>query len=240
MKGRVKGAWTVEAVDTRLMSMAAGSSGKAAPDTKVPGGRRLGIRVPETRKLAREIGTDHDLALKLWDSGIHEARILAAFLGDPELLTSAQMDRLASEIETWDVCDNICGLFFESPLSQEKITAWSESGHEFTRRAAFVMIAYYAVHRKDLLDGYFEKFFPVIVRASDDGRRYVKQGVDWALRQIGKRSMPLNVKAREVAAMLKNSGSRPAAWIGSNSLRELASESVQARLMKKMEQKKEK
>src|SRR5450755_3262810 len=64
--------------------------------------RAHGISAPRLNALARRIGRDHDLAKQLWDSGIHEARILAALIGESTKVTAGEMDRWAHSFDAWD------------------------------------------------------------------------------------------------------------------------------------------
>ena len=70
----------------------------------------LGISVVDLRKLARDLGTDHALAQRLWASGIHEARILASFIDDPRLVTAAQMDRWVAAFVLGCLRPSVCAL----------------------------------------------------------------------------------------------------------------------------------
>src|SRR2546427_9702491 len=155
----------------------------------------LGISIPTLRRFAREIGRDHDLALRLWKSGFHEARILAGFVADPAQLTSAQAERWVNDFDSWDVCDQVAALFEQMPFARKKIRQWAVSDREFVKRAAFAMIAGLAVHDKAAGDGQDEPFLQLIKRGSTDDRDFVKKAVDWALRGRGKRNRPLNRRA---------------------------------------------
>jgi 3-methyladenine DNA glycosylase AlkD len=190
----------------------------------------LGISVVHLRKLARELGTDHALARKLWASRLHEARILASFVDDPRLVTIAQMARWVAAFDSWDVCDQVCGLFEQTRWVRTKITAWACDNREFVRRAAFAMIAGLAVHDKDLHNRDFEGFFPLIMRAATDDRNFVRKAVNWALRSIGKRNRVLNRRAVAVAQTLSRLDSPSARWVASDALRELTSKKVADRL----------
>jgi 3-methyladenine DNA glycosylase AlkD len=128
----------------------------------------LGISIVDLRKLARDLGTDHVLAQRLWASGIHEARSLARFIDDPRLVTPAQMDRWVAALDSWDVCDQVCALFEQTRWARTKITAWAGDNREFVRRAAFAMIAGLAVHNKALHNRDFEAFFGLIRRGATD------------------------------------------------------------------------
>ncbi|MEI6156993.1 MAG: DNA alkylation repair protein [Atribacterota bacterium] len=191
----------------------------------------LGISLPALRKIAREIGKDHRLALQLWESGIHEARILAGLVEDANLVTEEQMEQWVSDFDSWDLCDQCCNnLFIRIPLSDQKAKEWTIRGEEFTKRAGFVLIACLAVHDKKASDNFFRDFFPLIIAGSSDQRNLVKKAVNWALRQIGKRNQELNRYAIETAMKILKNESSVTRWIGRDALRELQSPSVQKRL----------
>ncbi|MFQ5583781.1 MAG: DNA alkylation repair protein [Calditrichia bacterium] len=73
----------------------------------------LGVSMPELRKLAKRIGRDHRLAEQLWESGIHEARILACLIDDPGAVTEEQLEHWVKGFDSWDVCDQCCGNLFD-------------------------------------------------------------------------------------------------------------------------------
>jgi 3-methyladenine DNA glycosylase AlkD len=194
------------------------------------GGTR-GVPLSALRKLAREAGRDHELALRLWDTGIHEARILAALVDDPTLVSEAQAERWVADIDSWDVCDGLCNnLLRRTPFAHPKALEWCGRDAEFVRRAGFVMIAVLAVHDKAAPDSRFVSYLPLIGVAASDDRRFVKKAVNWALRQIGKRNSSRNVEACAVARELAESASKAARWIGRDALRELTSDGIQRRL----------
>jgi 3-methyladenine DNA glycosylase AlkD len=191
----------------------------------------LGVTVTELRGLARRIGRDHDLGAALWESEIHEARLLATMVDDPSSVTEAQMERWVSDLGSWDLCDQLCGnLFDKTPFAFDKALAWSGREEEFVKRAGFALMATSAVHRKDVGDSRFEAFFPAISAQATDDRNYVKKAVSWALRQIGKRSVGLNRKAIATAREIERIDARAARWIARDVLRELESPAVQDRL----------
>ncbi|PNX46527.1 MAG: DNA alkylation repair protein [Thermoplasmata archaeon M9B1D] len=194
----------------------------------------LGISIYKLRPIAKEIGKNHDLALKLWNSGIHDARLLACFIDDPKKVTSKQMDLWAYNFDSWDICDQACTSLFDlTPLAWEKILEWSKHEKEFVKRGAFSLIAGLAVHDKNANDKMFEKLFPIIIRESNDDRNYVKKAVNWALRNIGKRNKVLNKKAIETAKNILEIDSKTARWIANDVIRELTSEKVLKRFEKK-------
>lgn len=191
----------------------------------------LGISIPALRSMAKETGSSHELAQELWASGIHEARILAALIDDPQQVTEAQMEQWVVGFDSWDVCDQVCGnLFDRTPLAYQKALEWSNREEEFVKRAGFALMAWLAVHDKKARDEQFEIFFPAILRESIDGRNYVRKAVNWALRNIGKRNRSLNQRAIETARHIARLDSKAARWIASDALNELASPAIQGRL----------
>jgi 3-methyladenine DNA glycosylase AlkD len=196
--------------------------------------RALGVTMNELRAFAKPLGRDHELAAALWDSGIHEARILATIVDDPTLVSEDQMERWVGDVASWDLCDQACGnLFDKTPFAFAKATEWAERPEEFVKRAGFALMAWAAVHRKDLPDERFHAFFPPIVAQATDERTYVKKAVNWALRQIGKRSPELHRRAVFTARKIGRLGSRSARWIAADALRELESPAVLERLRKR-------
>jgi 3-methyladenine DNA glycosylase AlkD len=190
-----------------------------------------GVSIPNLRKMAKEIGKNHQLAQKLWNSGIHEARILAGMIDVPEEVTERQMEKWVRDFDSWDVCDQVCSnLFDQTKFAYKKAMDWSQRKEEFIKRAGFVMMAALAVHDKEMSDKEFLKFLPIIIREAWDERNFVKKAVNWALRQIGKRSLFLNKMAIKTAKEIQGIDSKSARWIASDAIRELTSEAVQKRL----------
>jgi 3-methyladenine DNA glycosylase AlkD len=194
-------------------------------------GRAFGISMAAMRPLARRLKRDHALAEALWKSGWHEARILAALIDEPAKVTPAQMDRWAAAFDSWDLCDQACmKLFARTPHVAEMVRRWAEDEREFVRRAAFALIAGYAVHGTKAPDAEFVAFLPLIERHATDPRNFVRKAVNWALRQIGKRSVALHAAALSLAQELAGSDDRTARWIGRDAVKELTDPKQMARL----------
>jgi 3-methyladenine DNA glycosylase AlkD len=191
----------------------------------------FGWSTPALKKFAREIGRDHDLALRLWSTGILEARALAGLIDEKDKVTERQMERWVRDFDSWAVCDGTClNLFRYTPFAYRKCREWSERQEEFVRRAAFALMACLAVSDKATNDRVFLRFLPRIKRQAGDERNYVKKSVNWALRQIGKRNRRLNQAAIRTALEIHRLNSSSARWIASDALRELRSPAVQRRL----------
>jgi 3-methyladenine DNA glycosylase AlkD len=190
----------------------------------------LGISIPTLRAIAKRTGRDHDLALALWATGIHEARILAAMVDEPAKVTPRQMDAWANDFDSWDVVDGVCGLFEQTRFAHDKVLGWSSHRREYVKRAAFTLIAYFAVHDKKAPDEPILRYLPIIRREAGDERNFVKKAVNWALRSIGKRNRACNAAAIRTAEQIRADGTRSGRWIAGDALRELRSDAVQARL----------
>lgn len=190
-----------------------------------------GVSIPNLRKIAKEIGVNHDLAQQLWMADIRETRILASMVDDPKMVTEEKMERWVKDFDYWEICDQCCmNLFEKTRFAYQKCVEWSSREEEFVKRAGFVLMARLAVSDKKANDKQFENFLPVIKREAIDNRNFVKKAVNWALRQIGKRNLTLNRKTIETAKEIQKMDSRSAKWIASDALRELTSEAVQKRL----------
>lgn len=193
--------------------------------------KNYGVSIPHLRKLAKETGPDHSLALQLFKTGIHDARILASMIDIPAKVTEKQMETWVKEFNSWDVCDQCCSnLFDKTGFAFQKAFQFSQSRHEFVKRAGFVLMATLSVHDKKAINKQFEQFFPVIIKHATDKRNFVKKAVNWALRQIGKRNATLNKKAIETAEKIQKIDSKAAKWIAADAIRELTHEKVQKRL----------
>jgi 3-methyladenine DNA glycosylase AlkD len=187
-----------------------------------PGGELLGIRAPVLRAIARQHRRDHALALALWETGVHEARIIASLADDPRQVTRGQMERWTRDCDNWAATDACCCVLFDrTPFAIEKAHAWSRRRAEFVKRCGFVLMAGLAVHRKELPDEVFLDFLPVIRREAGDGRNFVRKAVNWALRQIGKRNPRLCRAAIAEARAIRKLDSPSARWIAADALREL-------------------
>jgi 3-methyladenine DNA glycosylase AlkD len=192
-----------------------------------------GISMPKLRELANKYRKNHSLALELWDTGIHEAKILAALIDDPLLVDEDQMEKWVLGIDSWDVCDQlIMNLFDKTQLAYQKAFEWAEREEEFVKRAGFVMMASLALHDKKAENAKMEQFYPAIIKHSMDERNFVKKAVNWALRQIGKRNKELYFSAIEISNRILdiNYDSRSARWIAKDALREFENEKLRKRL----------
>jgi len=193
--------------------------------------KAFGVSMVNMQKLAKRLGRNHELAAALWKTEWYEARMLTSFVDDPARVTSAQMDRWCRDFDNWGICDTICfHLFDRTPHAWSKVNRWHDERGEFVRRAAFALLASLALHDKQTGDEPFVEALALVERAATDDRNFVKKGVSWALRLIGRRNRFLNTQAVRVSRRLAASPAAAARWIGKGALRELTSPMVTRRL----------
>lgn len=200
----------------------------------IPTDKAVGVPVGPIRTFAKIIGRDQRLAEALWDTDVYEARLLAAFVGDPELISPAGMDRWCEDFDNWAVCDTACfHLFDKTPHAFKKVTSWAKKKGEFQKRAAFALLASIALHDKKAPNEPFLNSLPFIEAASTDDRNFVKKAVSWALRGIGNRNQTLHAASLALAEKLAESSDRTARWIGKDALRELNGAVTKKRLARR-------
>lgn len=232
--GLNKSAMSLDEITGFLKSQANPAAVKGMARFGISSAKILGVSIPVLRKLAGQTGKNHQLALQLWSSGVHEARILAGMIDAPDLVSPEQMDMWAEEFDSWDICDQVCmNLFARTPHACIKAIEWSSREEEFVKRAGFAIMACVAWSGKNVTDDQVKAFLAAIERESYDERNFVKKAINWALRQIGKRNISFNKLAIECAKRVGKQDSKSAHWIASDALRELTGEQVQARLSRK-------
>jgi 3-methyladenine DNA glycosylase AlkD len=193
--------------------------------------RAFGVAMRDVQALAKELGRSHELALALWASGWYEARLLCSYVDEPAAVTPAQMDRWCRDFDNWGICDTVCFCLFDrTPHAWAKVEEWSRSDEEFVKRAAFALLASLAGHDKRATDAQFLATLPAIERAAADERNFVKKGVSWALRRIGRRNPALYAAALKSARRLADSRNAASSWVGRDTLRELQSPAIARKL----------
>ncbi|MES1263851.1 MAG: DNA alkylation repair protein [Peristeroidobacter soli] len=199
----------------------------------IPSDKALGVLMGDIQKLGKQLGRDHALALELWKTDVYEARMLCAYVDEPDRVTPAQMDAQARDFDNWAICDTLCfALWVRTPHAFAKIRKWAGHRDEFVKRASFALLASMALKHKESTDADYLRTLPLIEKAASDERNFVKKSVSWALRGVGRRSPALNLKAIALAKKLTASDAAAPRWIGKDALRELSSAAVQKRLKK--------
>ena len=189
--------------------------------------KSYGLRLPQIRKVAKQCGKNHDLALKLWNHGYHETYLMATLVEESEKVSSKQLNDWVNTFYSWDLVDQACiNLLRFIPEARENIFIWCDSDEEFVKRTAFSLIAVLAVHEKE---SDFEIYFDIIEEASKDNRNFVKKSVNWAIRQIGKIDLENNRKALDLAYEILEIDNKASKWVARGAIRELESEKVRSK-----------
>jgi len=200
----------------------------------IPNEHALGVRMGDIQKLGRQLGRDHALALALWKTGVYEARMLCAYVDEPERVTAAQMDAWARDFDNWAICDTLCfALWVRTPHAFGKIRQWATRREEFVKRAAFALLASVALKDGEASDAQFRRCLRMVEKAAGDERNFVKKGVNWALRGVGERNLALHAEAVKLAEKLAGSPEPAPRWIGKDALRQLQTAAVKKRLARK-------
>ena len=193
----------------------------------------VGVSIAVLRPLARKIGRNAERAHALWLTGYREARLLAIFTADPKTMTLTQARHMVGDFNSWEIVDHAADLFVAAGFIDELVPEWAADDREFVRRTAFAMIAWGAVHLKKRPDQDMLAYLPLIAVHAEDERNFVKKAVNWALRQIGKRSPACHQHALDLARKLAASQNRTARWNGRNAVRELENPVTLQRLSRK-------
>jgi 3-methyladenine DNA glycosylase AlkD len=197
----------------------------------IPNDHAVGVSVGELKQFAKQVGTSHELAQQLWETGVYEARTLAAFIDEPAEVTEAQMDVWTADFDNWAICDSVCfHLFDRTAHAWDKAPQWIGASEEFVRRAGFATYWGLSVHDNEAPDERFEAAIAAIELAEPDPRPLVRKAADMALRAIGKRNAALNRTAVAAAERMAASDDKDRAWIGRHAGQELTSAKVQERL----------
>jgi 3-methyladenine DNA glycosylase AlkD len=184
--------------------------------------KALGVPMARMLFLAKRLGTDHQLALRLWETGWYEARMVAALVDDPACVTARQMDRWCRDFDNWGICDTACfKLFDRTPHAFSKVAEWAKSPAEFVRRGAFALLACLALHDKTAPDAHFIRCLRFVETGALDERNFVKKSVSWALRAIGERNVELNAEVLKLARRLASAPEAAPRWVGKDAIRQL-------------------
>jgi len=225
--------WTADDIVAHLRSLGTADNRAGMAHFGIRTDQALGISNAVLRPLGRALKRDHDRALALWATGLREARLLSLFTEEPNKVTRQQAERYAAEFDSWEIVDHGADLFCDAGLAAELVPVFAADQREFVRRTAFAIMAWGAVHLKKEPDATYLGWLLLIEAHAADGRNFVKKAVNWALRQIGKRSLALHAPALALAEKLAASPDKTARWIGKDAVRELTDEKTLQRLTNK-------
>lgn len=186
----------------------------------IPAENTIGVATTDLRKMARQLPKDSDFLLELWDTGFHECKILTVLALKPKDVTEEMIDKLMSEIVSWDLCDLFCKNILIKKAFDQYIQRWIGDDRLYYKRAAFTLIASTSVHAK-LSEKEIQKYLQLIQIQSKDERLLVKKSVSWALRELGKTNEIAKELSILTAEQLIASENKAQQWIGKDALKEL-------------------
>ncbi|WP_095200198.1 DNA alkylation repair protein [Mesorhizobium carmichaelinearum] len=222
--------WTAQDIVAHLRSIGTEENRAGMARFGINTATALGVGNTDLRPLARKLERNHGRSLALWASGIREARLLAAFTGEPKKIAIEECRRWAGDFDSWEIVDTVSDLFVDTPFWRDLVDEFASDEREFVRRTAFAMLAWAAVHLKKEPDATFLSYLPLIEVHAGDERNFVRKAVNWALRQIGKRSTSLHAPALALAQKLAGSPDKTARWNGKNAVKELTDAKTLARI----------
>jgi 3-methyladenine DNA glycosylase AlkD len=161
-----------------------------------------GVSFAHLKDLKKKIKTDHDLAVALWDSGNHDARMLAAMIVDPKRLDPKTLDTWAKGLRNYVETDALGGIAAKTAHARETMARWIAADEEWIASAGWRILAYVAMGGDGLPDEYFERFLSTIERDIGDSRNRVRHEMNSALIAIGIRNPALEERALAAAARI--------------------------------------
>lgn len=214
--------YTVEQILEELRASASEKYKENVVRMGIPKEQSIGVSTADVRSLAKKIGKSDELAFELWRSGYHEARLLAVLLFDKKSITAEEIQKLMSEVVSWDLCDHLCkNLIIKRRDYNEFISKWIDSPKTYEKRAAFTLMASVVVHDRKLSDDMLADYLNLIREYSQDEHEHIRKAVSWALREIGKKDFDYNEKALIVAYELRENGNKAQVWIAREAIKEL-------------------
>jgi 3-methyladenine DNA glycosylase AlkD len=216
--------WSIDATLDWLRSRSSRQVlGDMGPRYGIHTDKAFGVPMAQMKQLAKQIGTGHDLALDLWETGWYEARTIAALIDDPVAVTAGQMDHWCDTFDNWAICDTVCfNLFDRTAPAWTKVDQWADSSDEFVKRAAFALLWSLALHDRTAPDSHFVNGLSLIEREADDGRNFVAKSLSMAMRALARRNPTLTDATIRAAGRLAVGETKPARSIGTKFLREHA------------------
>lgn len=162
-------------------------------------GTAWGVPPAEIRRLADAIGRDDELARRLWDSEVVDARILATRVVGPQDLAVDELDGWARDVSYYGLVDHLTDLALRSPHALELIDRWIHADEEFVQRCGFVAMAKLAKSDRPVDESELQSRLEAIESQVQSSTHRAKKELGAALLTIGQRNDRLNALVLEVA-----------------------------------------
>jgi len=162
-----------------------------------------GLGLTQLKKLAKKIGKNHELALKLWATDNYDMITLATIIDEPKKVSREQVEEQLKNLHFWMLAHSYCSnLMPKVAFQQELAENWLKDKNDIKRRVAYLLIYNIARDNKDLEDAYFEPMVETIQHNLQKEENFVKDAMNNALIMIGSRSKNLHGKALSAAAFI--------------------------------------
>jgi 3-methyladenine DNA glycosylase AlkD len=158
-------------------------------------GDQFGVSYATLGQLTKRNRGNHALALELWATKNHDARILATMIADPASLDAKMLDRWVKDLDSYPLTDAFARMAGQTSLARPKFEQWADASAEWTGRTAWLLLASVAAAGPALGDDYFEGHLATIERQVHGRKNRVRDAMIAALVAIGVRSERLRPKA---------------------------------------------
>jgi 3-methyladenine DNA glycosylase AlkD len=165
-------------------------------------GRMFGVSYANLGKLRKKIKIDHELAVALWASGNHDARVLATMVADPGKLTGRDLDAWVKELDNYVLTDAFSGLAGRSAAARKKLDRWIKSRSEWARSAGWNLVSGMALHAEEADDSVLEAYLEIVESGIHSAPNRVRHSMNMALISIGMRNAALEKKAVAAAGRI--------------------------------------
>jgi len=166
------------------------------------GDNQFGVSFGNLNALRKKLKTNHALALGLWASGNHDARVLAAMLADPKQADDTLLETWARDLDCYPLTDALVGYATKTPLARSKAEAWYNADDEWLGSAAWQLLAHLAINDAALPDSFFEPYLDEIATSIHARKNRVRYQMNNALIAIGARNENLQARALAIAAQI--------------------------------------
>ena len=160
----------------------------------------FGVNLSKLKTYAKKYKKNHELALELWESGYHDARLLATMLEEPKKSAEAQIEKWLVDCDFWDLNNKLCSeVIINTPFAQKKIDTWLKSKKEMVRRAAYMTVVGLAKENDTLPDTFFEPYLTKVEKEIAKEANWVREAMNYLLIYVGSRNKELGKKTLKVA-----------------------------------------
>ncbi len=155
----------------------------------------FGVSYSDLGKFQKKLKTNHDIALDLWDSGIHDAQVLALMIADPQQADSKMLDTWSRTLNNYAITDAFVGYVAKTRFAQQKAELWMQSDGEWISTSGWNLLGSLATADTTLPNSYFVDYIATIERDLHASKNYTRYAMNNVLIAIGTRNPALQANA---------------------------------------------